>query len=419
MLNKFNNSDKKVAILVGGTTLAQLITIFLTPILSRIYRPEDFGLFAIFFSITGILSIIIGGRYEVAIVQPKKNSEAIILALISFALMLLLTIILTFILFLTYENIFISQGINKKLFLFIPIMSFFIGLFNILNILNTRFENYKSISIAKILRSIFQNSIPIFLSFFSINAINILIGYFGGFIATYFSLVKKNFFKKNRISKFSKENFFYNLKKYKVFPLYNAPASIANKITHQLPFIFILFIGGEAINGLYFLAARLISIPTALIGESFSQVFYRDVSAKINQNSKILPLLKNSIKKLFLIAFPVFILIFFLSPTFFPLFLGEEWTDSGIIAQYLGFIFLIQFVVSTVSQLLSIKKFVFRGAFWKYLYLITSLILYSFSYYLNIDFYTFLLFLVIHEYILYSIYLYLIYEAAVNHDLAV
>ena len=40
-------SDKKIGILILGTFVAQLITIGVTPILSRIYSPEDFGIFAI------------------------------------------------------------------------------------------------------------------------------------------------------------------------------------------------------------------------------------------------------------------------------------------------------------------------------------------------------------------------------------
>lgn len=416
MLNKLNNSNKNIVILVGGTLTAQLITIFLTPVLSRIYRPEDFGIFAIFFSITGIISIMIGGRYEVAIVQPKKDNEAMSLASISFTLMFLSTILLTLIFYLIDGDIFLQNNFDKKIFLFIPLMSLLIGIFNVLNIINTRFQNYKSISFAKILRAIFQNIIPIILSFLKVSTFNILIGYLGGFIVTYIALIKKNFFDKDILSAISKKNFLLNLNKYKIFPLYNAPSSIANKITHNLPFIFILFIGGEAINGLYFLAARLISIPTTLIGESFSQVFYRDVSEMINKNYKIMAFLKDSTKKLFFMAFPIFISIFFLSPKFFPLFLGEEWKESGLIAQYLAFIFLIQFIVSSVSQLLSIKKFVLKGALWKYGYLISSITLYSSAYFLKIDFYTFLYLLVIHEYILYSIYFMLIYNAAIEHD---
>ena len=148
---------------------------------------------------------MIGGRYEVAIVQPEKDNEAMSLASISFALMFLSTILLTLIFYLVEEDIFLQNNLDKKIFLFIPLMSLLIGVFNILNIINTRFQNYKSISFAKILRALFQNLIPIILSFFKVSTLNILVGYLGGFLATYITLIKKNFFDKNILSDISKK----------------------------------------------------------------------------------------------------------------------------------------------------------------------------------------------------------------------
>ena len=75
-------SNKKVAILIFGTSVAQLITIGFTPLLSRIYNPDDFGLFAIIFDISSIISTVIGGRYEIALVQPENDRESLNLSLI-------------------------------------------------------------------------------------------------------------------------------------------------------------------------------------------------------------------------------------------------------------------------------------------------------------------------------------------------
>ena len=51
-----------------GTTIAQAIPIAISPILTRIYTPEDFGIFALYLSILGLVAVIVTGRYEVAIV---------------------------------------------------------------------------------------------------------------------------------------------------------------------------------------------------------------------------------------------------------------------------------------------------------------------------------------------------------------
>ncbi|MDC3287642.1 oligosaccharide flippase family protein [Candidatus Marinimicrobia bacterium] len=417
MLNKkIKMSDKKIGILILGTFTAQLITIAVTPILSRIYTPEDFGVFAIIFSISGILSTFIGGRYEVAIVQPRKISKSLNLALISSIGMILSTIFLIIIYLFFEENILKLTKFENSFLLYSPLIALFIGLFNILNMLNTKLENYKSIAIAKILKSITQNFLPIILACFSVNSINLLIGYFGGFFATYFTLMKKEFLQRLFSNHVSVKNLFSVLKEYKNFPLLSAPASLVNTISQQLPFIFIYYIGGEAINGFYFLASRIISIPVTLIGVSFGQVFYKEVTSRLNDKTPLMPLLIDSIKKLLIIAIPFFLLIFLLSPYFFPILFGQDWVDSGKIAQYLGFIFVIKFVVSTTSHVLSIKEYLFRGSIWKYLYFSTSIILYYFAYLYQIEFYNFLALLVIHEYLLYSIYFYLILISVKEND---
>lgn len=48
-----DNSKKKsfvfdVLTLAGGTTFAQIFTILSAPVLTRLYRPEDFGVWALY-----------------------------------------------------------------------------------------------------------------------------------------------------------------------------------------------------------------------------------------------------------------------------------------------------------------------------------------------------------------------------------
>ena len=62
--------------LVKGTTIALIISILASPIITRLYGPEAFGLAALFTSITGIVNIIACLAYESAIVLPKSDDEA-------------------------------------------------------------------------------------------------------------------------------------------------------------------------------------------------------------------------------------------------------------------------------------------------------------------------------------------------------
>jgi O-antigen/teichoic acid export membrane protein len=74
---------KNILKLVSGTFIAQLLTILLAPILTRLYAPEVFGLFTLISSIFGVIALISGGRYEVAILLPKKDEDAANLLILS------------------------------------------------------------------------------------------------------------------------------------------------------------------------------------------------------------------------------------------------------------------------------------------------------------------------------------------------
>ena len=70
---------KNVLTLMTGTGLAQAIPIAISPILTRIYTPEEFGVFALYMAIASILTVLVTGRYEMAILLPKKDPDLIFL----------------------------------------------------------------------------------------------------------------------------------------------------------------------------------------------------------------------------------------------------------------------------------------------------------------------------------------------------
>ena len=88
---KPSESTKNILTLMSGTVLAQAIPIAITPILSRIYTEEDFGILAIYVSIATIVSVIATGRYEMAILLPREDEDAINIAALSMLIVSLFT----------------------------------------------------------------------------------------------------------------------------------------------------------------------------------------------------------------------------------------------------------------------------------------------------------------------------------------
>jgi O-antigen/teichoic acid export membrane protein len=99
-IHKFLNIEivKNVSVLSIGTIGSQLIPLLFAPIIARLYSPNEFGLFAFVLGGVNIAAVVINGRYDLSVVLPRNQSQAIDLVkgswIIGFTLSALFTIIL-------------------------------------------------------------------------------------------------------------------------------------------------------------------------------------------------------------------------------------------------------------------------------------------------------------------------------------
>jgi O-antigen/teichoic acid export membrane protein len=84
-------SVRDVLKLAGGTAGSQVITVAATPIITRLYGPESFGVLATFASILALLNVVSSLRYELAIAVPEDDDEAITLVWLCFVLVAIST----------------------------------------------------------------------------------------------------------------------------------------------------------------------------------------------------------------------------------------------------------------------------------------------------------------------------------------
>jgi len=146
---------KNAATLVSATVLAQLITIAVSPVLTRIYNAEDFGLLAVFMSIVSVLSIIATGRYEMAIMLPENEEDAADLLVLSLAIAFLFSLTILFFVHFFNEQIALASGVEKiKNWLYlVPLSVFLLGVFQAFNYWNNRQKLFAPIAKAKVIRT--------------------------------------------------------------------------------------------------------------------------------------------------------------------------------------------------------------------------------------------------------------------------
>ncbi len=410
--------DSNILKLMTGTTISQAIPILVSPILTRIYTPEDFGLFAVFFAVTVIIGGIVSGKYEYAIVLPKKDEDAINIFSLGFAINLVLSMILFLIIIILDDYIIIffdDPQIRKWLYL-IPFSVFFIGLFNLLTYYNNRKKYFKDIATALIIKSLVLVTVQLFFGLLNIASMGLILG---EMFSRFFSNLKlfKNIIKdKALISSISLVKMIALARKYKNFPILNLPSSLSNTLASYFPLLVIPKIFAFSVSGQFMLAKSLISIPSSLIARAFSQVLFQRISENRALKVKNLPIIIYTIKKLILIAFPITLLIYVLSPIVFSFIFGKEWELAGEIAQYLSIVFFITFITSTISVVLISYDELKLLAKWQISYLFTTSIYFLLLFLFPIEFHEFLLYYILHEVIMYLIYFYLIINTVLVYD---
>src|SRR5690625_2213325 len=98
MKEKLINFSKKpfvrnVIILASGTAAAQIITMVLSPIITRLYGPEAFGLMGAFMAIVNIVAPIAALTYPIAIVLPRRDQDAKMIIRLSMLITISISII--------------------------------------------------------------------------------------------------------------------------------------------------------------------------------------------------------------------------------------------------------------------------------------------------------------------------------------
>ena len=333
MIQRFKiKSDfiKNILALATGTSIAQFIPILISPILTRIYTPEDFGLFALFIAVTVIFGSIANGKYETAIMLPKKDEDAINLfalgLIITFSVSILLLILIIF-LNQYFANMLSNNEFRQWLY-FVPLGVFLIGLWSLLNFFSNRIKKYKQIKNVTILKSIVLATLQISISYFKSGVTGLIGGQLVSQLLGNILLLKNIIKNRVLISKISTSRIIALAKKFKNFPKFSSPHTLINVFFSNLP---IFLLGGYFSSiavGMYALALRISRVPAKLISQAISNVLFQRIVSYKNKN---LPYMKYVFKFLIiqiLLGLLVSISLLFIS-NYTGLILGEKWTNLG------------------------------------------------------------------------------------------
>jgi lipopolysaccharide exporter len=336
---------KNVLVVMSGSAIAQVIGFTLTPIISRLFSPSDFGVFGSFNAVIGVIGAGITLDYTQAIMLPKKNEDAVNLFMLSSLSVVIITVCCLFA-FLFVPSFFLSviKAPNAWFLVLMVVAVFVTGLNSVLQSWCIRVKSFKHTSASQVIRSLSSNGTQIVLGFFHTGPISLIFGRILGDLLASLNLVRvqlrslgtfRHNIKWDRMKKLAKE--------YRDFPMYSASENVINNLSSGLPVLILTHFYGIAVAGSYAFGVRLITVPMGVVLGSIRQVLFQKTCEKQNDGERLFPLYVKMTLGLFALAVIPSLILIIWSPQLFSFIFGSQWLTAGEFARSLVIWFLFVF----------------------------------------------------------------------------
>jgi O-antigen/teichoic acid export membrane protein len=344
----------------GGAAIGQVIVLLASPVLTRLYTPEEFGILAVFASIISTLYVSLAGRYELAIPLPASDLDAAALLAIGASIIGIITTAVTLALWVVGDS-FLRLTNTPEIIPYwwlLPMGLFGAGAYTLVNFWVIRRRAYRIVARTKIYQNIARVTSQLGLGALGMGSLGLLIGEVmgrvGGIGSFAIYIYRKDLTLLSRVTWLRMREV---AERFIRFPLLSAPSALFNKGSLQMPTLLFASLYSAQVAGWFGLGQRLISIPSWLVSEAVQQVYLGESTALLREEPEEFEKLFFKVTGvLVLLSVPPAVGLATLSGYLFPTIFGDEWEQAGLYAQFLSLAFIGQMVASPLSGTLSILE---------------------------------------------------------------
>ena len=369
VLNKYRNSQyiQNFTALAGSEIIAQAILMGVTPILTRVYSPAEFGQYE-FFKTSGLLLVIIGFlNYDASIYSSKNEIDRINGVLLSVMVLLVISFFSSGILFFFndfFVEIFQSE-IKDGWFWSLPVYAFFAALTNLMLVALTKEGSFKLISSIKIIVSILVASTQLIFGWLNW-------GYWGLVYSTIvvqmiaFLLYFKPFYMQfnGNFKDFSFMRLKILMKTYWRLPIIVLPGNFLNNLVQSLPVFFLGRMDSQVL-GYYALAQRIIGFPLKFVTAAVQRLYVKELIDEIDKTGIGVNAYRKNLKIYGIISIILILGLLAFTKPLLPIFFGNEWLPAVPYATLLGIFFSVRFIFGGLSFVMVIGKAPKVDIFWQ------------------------------------------------------
>jgi O-antigen/teichoic acid export membrane protein len=317
--------------LLSSNVLTQLLTIAALPILGRIYSPQDFGQLGCALALVSLTSVVIHGRYHMAV--PVVKGEKMACALLQLALFCSVILCLPVTGLLWFFFVDTPFMMPLWLLLVAASMSLTTAMLDIFAYWRSRFQRFNVSARNSVARSLTTSAAQIALS--PVGSSGLLLGTIAGALfALVIALQDAAAYARRPWLSPSFRRMQVAARRFKTYPLFGVPQGwVAALSWNALPLL-LLRVGGTTLAGQYWVAYRLVVAPLSLFNGAYRQATLPKLRHVSLLDARSL-VLKDSIRLLLLGGAPLLVL-FLLGDKLFELSMGADWKVAGTITGWMA-----------------------------------------------------------------------------------
>lgn len=328
---------KNVMFVMTGTVAAQAVGFAVSPIISRLFTPFDFGVFGSFSAVLGVISTGVTLEFSSAIMLPKENKDAAgVFVLSCISTILITTCCLVACLFAASQVRNLIQA-PSSIFVALLVVAILIGgLQSSVQSWSVRAKAFKEMSASQVIRSLSSNGSQVGLGFIRTGAIGMVLSTVLGDFLAMLSLLRvvlpdllafRHSIRWQEIKELARE--------YRNFPIYSAPREVINALSRGLPVLLLSNYFGVAVAGAYAFGLRILNAPLYFVQSAMKTVLFQKATEIYNRGSGLMLLYVKMTGGLFLLALVPSAIFLLWAPQIFAWVFGSQWNTAGEYARWL------------------------------------------------------------------------------------
>jgi O-antigen/teichoic acid export membrane protein len=350
---------RAVAILASGSVLSQVALVLAAPVLTRLYKPADLGIYGAAVSIISLALVISSFRYERAIPLPEDRGQAASLIALSLVLAVLVTAAAGVILFFVGSaaaRALNVPGLTPLLWLLPPAL-FAGAVAQVMSSWAVRAAAFYEIATVRIFQSTATVLAQVAAGLVGLVPAGLLVGDVIGRTIGTMQLARLLWRQEGiALRDVSLAAIRVAANRYRRFPIYAAGAALLDAIGLQVPVILLLAFYGPAIAGLYLLVNRIVGVPSGLLATSVAQVYVSEAARLADRPHEIEVIFLRTLRQLAMIGIGPIALVALVAPAVFPVFFGSEWQAAGLYLTILAPMYWLQFATSPMGSTLEVVE---------------------------------------------------------------